>query len=300
MATAAWRLRVGRRGVLLLIVCLVLLAANSGLQAAAGDPMEKVGATLLEEMASKGEATFFVVLKQKADLRPAHGISNRTERGVFVHQRLQAVAEQSQAALRRWLADRGVSHKSFWIVNAIRVTGDEALLGELAARPEVDRIVLEGGYEIPKPEPGSEEALVDAVGVEHRPHPRAPGLVRPSATRGEGIVVANIDTGVQFDHPALVAAVPRQPAAAAASTTTTTGSTRPASAAARRSCPATTTATAPTPWAPWSATTATGANQIGVAPARAGGSRPRAASRNSCSDCGAARPPASGSSRRPT
>ena len=203
MATAAWRLRVGRRGVLLLIGCLVLLAANSGLQAAAGDPMEKVEAKLLEEMASKGEATFFVVLKQKADLRPAHGIGNRTQRGVFVHQRLQAVAEASQAPLRRWLADRGVSHQPFWIVNAIRVTGDEALLGELAARPEVDRIVLEGAYEIPKPEPGSEEALINAVEW-NIDRIRAPLAWSTFGTRGEGIVVANVDTGVQFDHPALV------------------------------------------------------------------------------------------------
>ena len=165
--------------------------------------MEKVEAKLLDEMAAKGEATFFVVLKQKADLRPAHGIGNRAERGVFVHQRLQAVAAQSQAALRRWLADRGVSHQAFWIVNAIRVTGDEALLSELAARPEVDRIVLEGGYEIPKPEPGSEEALVNAVEW-NIDRIRAPLAWSTFGSRGEGIVVANIDTGVQFDHPALV------------------------------------------------------------------------------------------------
>ena len=44
-------------------------------------------------------------------------------------------------------------------------------------------------------------------------HPRARGVVDVRRT-GDGIVVANIDTGVQFDHPALVSSVPRQQATA--------------------------------------------------------------------------------------
>ena len=83
---------------------------------------------------------------------------------------------------------------------------------------------------------------------------RAPEAWQTFGAFGEGIVVANIDTGVQFDHPALVDQY-RGNTATARSTTTTTGATRPTSAH-RRWRRATTTTTAPTRWARWSATTA--------------------------------------------
>ena len=93
--------------------------------------------------------------------------------------------------------------------------------------------------------------------------------------RGEGIVVANIDSGVQFDHPALVGGVPRQQRRRhVRPRLQLVGPDRavPPPAAHR----ATTSATAPTRWARWSATAAR-ATRSASRPARSG-SPPRAAS----------------------
>jgi hypothetical protein len=96
-----------------------------------------------------------------------------------------------------------VAHQSFWITNAIRVTANKAIMQELAARPEVKRVVSDGVYFIPRPLPGQIQPRPQGIewNIERV---RAPEAWATFGTRGEGIIVANIDTGVQFDHPALV------------------------------------------------------------------------------------------------
>jgi subtilisin family serine protease len=148
-------------------------------------------------------AAFWVVLREKGDLGQARGIRDRAARGRFVHERLRSVADRSQAGLRRFLRDRGATFESFWIANAIKVEGAAALADQIAARPEVERIIADGTYEIPRPEPGSVVSSVE--GIEwNLDHIGAPEVWSTFGARGEGIVVGSIDTGVQFDHPALV------------------------------------------------------------------------------------------------
>src|SRR5207237_331637 len=92
----------------------------------------------------------WLMLRQKADLSPAFGIRDWNARGRFVVERLQAVARTSQAPLLNELTTRGVRHQSLWIVNAVRVDADATTLKELARRPEVERIIPEGTFYIPK------------------------------------------------------------------------------------------------------------------------------------------------------
>ena len=102
------------------------------------------------------------------------------------------------------LEQQSASFKPFWIANAIRIRGDAALLRTVAARPEVAEILATRTYEIPKPIPVNGRSAIDAVewGIDRI---RADEVWSTFGDRGEGIVVANIDTGVQFNHPALVA-----------------------------------------------------------------------------------------------
>ena len=93
--------------------------------------------------------------------------------------------------------------------------------------------------------------------VEHRPDPR-PAVWSNLGDRGEGNRRRQHRHRGAVQPPRARGEVPRQPGPTAPSTTTTTGSTPPTYVAARRSRPATTTATARTPWARWSATMATG------------------------------------------
>ncbi len=164
---------------------------------------QKIDAKVLTDLRAKGKATFFVVMKQQADTSAAARILNWNERGESVVNTLKEVANRTQEPILARLSQAGAEAKSFWIVNTIEVTtGDEQLIRELAARPDVDHIKADGQWEIPKPLPGVEEPKVQAVewGVA-RVH--APEVWDQFGVRGEGVVVANIDTGVQYNHPAL-------------------------------------------------------------------------------------------------
>jgi subtilisin family serine protease len=175
--------------------------------AAANEPASQpavVDAKVLEEIAAQGETTFWVVLREQADLSPAYSIPNWEARGRFVYNRLRAVANQTQGGIRSHLQKRNAQFTSVWLFNGLRVTGSEALLRELQAMPEVKEILPSQVFEIPEPTPTADPPKVDAVewGIDRV---NAPQVWSTFGVRGEGIVVANIDTGVQFDHPAVVA-----------------------------------------------------------------------------------------------
>jgi subtilisin family serine protease len=166
--------------------------------------------SVLAELHAKGEADFFVVFREQADLSAAHAIRDWNERGRFVYERLVATADSSQVGVRAQLGATNAEVTPFWIVNAIHVKGaDGALVSLLAARPEVAAIValpevtlIAGATRTGRSEPDSTEGIesvewnIDRI--------RAPLVWSTYGVRGEGIVIGSIDTGVQYDHPALV------------------------------------------------------------------------------------------------
>ena len=197
--TAPGRGRLARAGLL------ALLALAAALVPARAAPAQspKVEPALLEQLDAAGSATFLVLLRDQADLSGAGRFSRREERATFVYQQLRATAERSQARLRGMLAARGASFTPFWIVNAIKVTGDRALVDAVAARPEVAQVQAERIYPVPAVTPATPLPGVNAVEW-NVSNVRAPEVWSAYGTRGEGIVVASIDTGAQYDHPALV------------------------------------------------------------------------------------------------
>ena len=186
----------------MLIVVLAGAISVFGTTAADGGST-RVDAKVLDQIADRGSTTFWVVLEQKADLRPAASVQNSTSRGEFVYDELRKTADRSQAGLRALLARRGADYKPFWILNSIRVTGDQALLDELAARSEVQKIIADPVFRIPDPIVEKAEPRIDAVewGIDRI---RAPLVWSTYGDRGAGIVVANIDTGVRYTHQAVV------------------------------------------------------------------------------------------------
>jgi hypothetical protein len=166
-------------------------------------------ATIERDLRERLEAGFtsdFVIrFAEQADLSAAFQMDWQG-RGEFVFGKLQDVAERSQAAARAILDARGVSYQPFLAGNEIYVrAGDAALATALAARAEVAVIrapreaAVDPIIEAPRPEGGGE---LPAFGW---------GLVDSGATtfwssfgrQGQGIVVAEMTTGVQWDHPAL-------------------------------------------------------------------------------------------------
>lgn len=154
--------------------------------------------------APDSKATFIVYLAEQADLSKAFTIQDRSARGYYVLNALRATAERSQAGLRAQFERAGVRFKSHYIVNALVVEGNLSLVESLAARPEVAYIGANNALPAPRPVE-TKPAPEAAAGVEWNiSKVKADQVWTSFGVRGEGIVVANIDTGVDYTHSALV------------------------------------------------------------------------------------------------
>ena len=188
------------RAVLIALLLQLILMTGSAWAFGASD---KIAARVITDTANGGTTEALVVLAQQADLSPAAALPSKLAKGRFVVNTLRAVAARSQAPLRAFLDQRGVSYQSFYIVNMIKVTGNLALMQELAARPDVSQIDANPMVRASLPIPSGMDA--PPPGIEWNvSRVRAPN-VWALGFRGEGRVVAGNDTGVQWDHPSFKA-----------------------------------------------------------------------------------------------
>ena len=165
----------------------------------------KADATVATQLREQGRADFFVRFAERADLDAAASVKDWNARGAAVVAALQRTASDSQAAARGRLAADHASYQAFWVSNTILVRGgSQAVAEHLAALANVRQLYTPKTYQIPTPAPGRDEPTVNAVewGIAAI---KADQVWSTFGVRGEGVVVANIDTGVQYDHPALVA-----------------------------------------------------------------------------------------------
>ena len=169
---------------------------------AADDSAAPVAKAVKDQIAASGQSTFWVRFEQRPSLSAAKAAPDWNSRGQAAVAALQANAKDSQAGVRGLLTKRGVDFTPFWVANTIRVTAGADVLNELATQPGVAEITASQTYAIPKPQPATERAKIQAIEWNIN-RVRAPEVWNGFGTRGEGVVIANIDTGVQFDHPAL-------------------------------------------------------------------------------------------------
>ncbi|MFD2082197.1 carboxypeptidase regulatory-like domain-containing protein [Actinopolymorpha cephalotaxi] len=158
-----------------------------------------------DRLKSKGSADVWVVFGQRADLDGAARIKDWNARGAAVVRALKATANRSQAHARATLRSAHADYTAFWATNRIMVRGaTPELTRKLAALPEVRRIAGTRAFKVPAPAKkrpargriSTSEWNIAAI--------HADRVWRDFGDRGEGITVASIDSGVQYDHPALV------------------------------------------------------------------------------------------------
>jgi hypothetical protein len=99
---------------------------------------------VLDQIARQGKASFWVLLRQSADLRRAATVDDWDARGNYVYRSLSGIAIANQACVTAYLAGQALSYRSYWIHNSIFVEdGTSATVQDLAARPDVLRIAPE-------------------------------------------------------------------------------------------------------------------------------------------------------------
>ncbi|MFF9978317.1 S8 family serine peptidase [Streptomyces erythrochromogenes] len=199
------------RTALAALTSVLLLPLGAGVAAAAPDPgpgapsaaERKIEPKLRAQLDGSAKAAFWVYLDSAADLTAAGKQQTRAAKAETVLRTKKDHAARSQADVIKALDGAGAEYTSYWIVNAVRVVGSEKLAGTLAQRPEVARIDADDKVDLPKPAEGKrEKAVADAVEW-NIDRIKAPQVWDQIGVRGEGIVVANIDSGVDHTHPAV-------------------------------------------------------------------------------------------------
>ncbi len=173
-------------------------------------------------------ADLYVIAAGWPDLRPAQSLASKEAKKRFVVERLSGFADIAQNALRQGLRERGLIYQVVWLDNALRVRRASAQdLDWLAERNDLVLVDADAQLEVAAPPP--------RVGVDWHPADvrwRAPygpdftdglrtggqapgigvawGVARTGAPdlwargiTGQGVVVADLDTGVRWDHAAL-------------------------------------------------------------------------------------------------
>jgi len=150
--------------------------------------------------------SFLVYLHAQAPIASLSGMPNLMDRREALVRELQQTAAVSQKSVAAYLAKehtRGnVSrYQSYWVFNGFAVDAHWNTLLELAARPDVEAIRPNRVRRLPEPvaaTAGTNAELtwnIAKVGVEQ--------VWETLGVTGQGIVIANIDSGVDWTHPAL-------------------------------------------------------------------------------------------------
>lgn len=207
---------------LALIFVLLSLISPGPIHAQAVQPSAAQGAAVSEHLerqlaASSGPVSFLVIMAEQveaANLVEAAGLGGATPQAKArtIYEALTAVARRTQAPVRAWLDAQGVPYRSFYLVNMIEVYGDADTVAALRRLPGVARLVANPpvGQQLSVAEPHStwlkpllqgpaEQSQALPYGIEYTHAPEVWAL----GYRGQGIVIASQDTGVEWDHPAL-------------------------------------------------------------------------------------------------
>src|SRR2546430_28429 len=186
-------------------------AVTRGSVPASAATVSKIAPWVMEHTANGQQAEFFVVLSDQADLSGAASLPTKAEKGRYVYNTLLNKAQATQGPILQWLRERGIEHRSFYIINAILVKGgSREIAAALAARPDVARVEGNPVIHNDLPQPGASVEAPPYLQRPETPDTIEPGINYTHAPQvwalgftGQGIVIASADTGVRWTHNAL-------------------------------------------------------------------------------------------------
>jgi bacillopeptidase F len=190
-------------------------------------PKNKVNKRLAKQFDKKENVTFLIKFKEQVDTaevakkavkkaekqKLSAAKSKYTKRSEVVSS-LRATALETQVNVKDFLkaakkAGKVKDYQSFYIVNAMAVTGTKEAMEKLASFPEVEKLLPNETRQLHKPttkeNPNTKLAntKADTQNIEWNIDKIGAPAVWEMGVDGSGTVVASIDTGVQWDHPAL-------------------------------------------------------------------------------------------------
>lgn len=205
----AWQLLTG-------LLILALVAASISAASVTAAPVRdqfanftgKISNNVLQDTANGASTSFIVFINDQADVSAAHAMTDPDARGWYVYNTLKQHAETTQAPVRNLLDGAHVPYTTFWVANMIVAEGDRSLVEALAARPDVKVIESNETTDwIQEEDTPVDEDSSDATDEVNFTTPGVNNVQAPTIWNlgftGEGIVVANQDTGMRWTHTAI-------------------------------------------------------------------------------------------------
>ena len=168
------------------------------------DVQDKIELQLLKDFETQSSADFFLWLNEQTNLSRLPQLADKTARGQFVLDSLQQTAVSTQTSLRNTLDSQNISYRPYYIANTILVQGatQEQLLA-LAARDDVAHVYANHSFQLPEPI-RSKDQPESLLAVESNLTFINADDVWAMGVTGINTVMAGNDTGLAWDHPALI------------------------------------------------------------------------------------------------
>ncbi|GAM14508.1 S8 family peptidase [Mesobacillus selenatarsenatis] len=203
-------------------------AANKGVSVSAKEAIQtsrqKVNKKLYDQFGEQEKVTFLVKMKEqvdtnavakeadkKASLKKATPAKAKSMKRSTVVSELKAKAQQTQFDVLEYLRKqekKGIAKDvhSYYVVNGIAVTATREVMEKVAGFQEVDKILPNETRQLFVPEKSAvavQDPAAKTNSIEWNIDRVGAPAVWDMGIDGSGITVASIDTGVQWNHPAL-------------------------------------------------------------------------------------------------
>jgi serine protease AprX len=168
----------------------------------------KIAPQVLSDTADGKSSSVVILLADQADVSAAYDMKDQDARGWFVYTTLTEHAARTQQGLQLYLKSKGIEYQSFWAANMLVATADRPVVERLAERSDVARV------DSNRPARWIEDPTIANFrlkpGKANAPEAAEWGVLNVNAPAvwalgftGQGMVVANEDTGMRWSHNAL-------------------------------------------------------------------------------------------------
>ncbi len=187
---------------------LPLLTATS-LEAVFTNPMgvhdSKIAPEVMADTLDGKRTSVVIFLADQADVSAAYNMKDQNARGWFVYNTLTEHAERTQRDIKTFLSTRDIKFQTFWAANMIVAEVDRSTAEEIAARSDVARVDSNRAARwiedpaIANRQDATESPATIEWGINNV---NAPAVWAMGYT-GQGMVIANQDTGTRWTHNAI-------------------------------------------------------------------------------------------------